>query len=113
MDEDRTLYEERTPWAWWVRAVLWGAVAGACYPVLAGWETDLALLGRFMIAAGFLAFAGGIEALLGGLTVQVREAGLFMHLGRCRWFVEAFPSRTSSPWSRSGTGPSGTTEDGV
>jgi hypothetical protein len=82
MHTERTLYEERTPWAGWVRVVLWGAVTAACYPVLAGWDTGLPLLGRLSISAGCLVFAAGIEVLLGGLTVQVKESRLFMHLGR-------------------------------
>jgi hypothetical protein len=82
MNDDRTLYEERTPWAGWVRMLLWGAVAVACYPVLAGGDTGLPPSWRVLIAAGCAAFAAAIEALLGGLTVQVRESRLFIHLGR-------------------------------
>ena len=82
MNAERTLYEERTSWAGWVRAILWGAVTVSCYPVLAGVDTDLPFATRALIAAGIVTFAAAIEALLGGLTVRVQETRLFLHLGR-------------------------------
>lgn len=82
MDAQRTTYVERTPWAGWVRAVMWGAVVLSCYPVLAGWDTDLPFATRALIAGGVVTFALGIETLLGGLTVMVQETRIFMHLGR-------------------------------
>ena len=82
MEKGATIYTERTPWAGWVRAVLWGAITLSCYPLLAGWDTDLAFLPRLLIVIGIVAFAAGIEVVLAGLTVHVRERGIFLHLGR-------------------------------
>jgi len=82
MDAERTTYEEWTPWAGWVRAVMWGAVVVSCYPVLAGVDTDMAFPVRALIAAGVAAFAVGIQTLLAGLTVRVQETRIFMHLGK-------------------------------
>lgn len=82
MDRERTTYTERTPWAGWVRAVMWGAVTLSCYPVLAGWDTDLAFVPRVVIVLGVVAFAAAIELFLGGLTVNVQETGISMHLGK-------------------------------
>lgn len=82
MDSQRTTYRERTPWAGWVRAVLWGAITLSCYPVLAGWDTDLPFGTRALIAGGVLAFGVAIEVFLGGLTVLVQESRIFVHLGK-------------------------------
>jgi len=81
MDAERTLYTERTPWAGWVRVVLWGAIAAGGYPLLTGPDTGLPAWARLLIAGAVVLFALGIEALLGGLTVRVREEGLLVHLG--------------------------------
>lgn len=82
MESERTSYTERTPWAGWVRAIMWAAITLGCYPVLAGWDTDLPLPARLTIIGGVVAFAAGIDLLLGGLTVHVQESRIFMHLGK-------------------------------
>jgi len=82
MERERAIYTERTPWAGWVRAVMWGAITLACYPVLAGWDTDLGFPTRLLIAGSVVAAAVAVEALLGGLTVHVRESGILLHLGK-------------------------------
>jgi hypothetical protein len=61
---------------------MWAAITLGCYPVLAGWDTDLPLPARVVIVAAVVAFAVGIELLLGGLTVHVEESRIFMHLGK-------------------------------
>lgn len=82
MDGERTTYREQTPWAGWVRAVLWGAIVLSGYPLLAGWDTQLPFLSRVLIVLAVVGFGGAIEMFLGGLTVLVRETSVFMHLGR-------------------------------
>lgn len=81
MQSERTAYSERTPWPGWVRAVFWGANALICLSLLAGWESDLPAAGRVGVACLVLAAAGAMRVLLGGLTVQVRETGILLHLG--------------------------------
>lgn len=82
MERDRAIYTERTPWAGWVRAIMWGAVTVSCYPVLAGWDTDLPFGTRALIVAGVVGFAVAVGFLLAGLTVHVQEDRIFMHLGK-------------------------------
>jgi hypothetical protein len=82
MKSERPIYIERTPWAGWVRAILWGVVTLSAYPVLAGWDTELPLPTRGLIAAAVVAFATSIELLLGGLTVRVHTTHVLVHLGR-------------------------------
>lgn len=82
MDGERTTYTERTPWAGWVHAVMWGAITLSCYPVLAGWDTELPFPARVLIVVGVVAFAAAVVVLLGGLTVRIQPTGIFMHLGR-------------------------------
>lgn len=81
MDTERTTYRERTPWAGWVRAVLWGAIVLSCYPILAGWGTDLALGVRLSVVGSVVTMAALVEVLLSGLTVLVQETRIVVHLG--------------------------------
>lgn len=82
MTEQRTIYTERTAWAGWVRAVLWGAIAVSCYPIVAGVDHQLPLPGRVLVAAGIVAAGVLVEGLLAGLTVLVKESEIVIHLGR-------------------------------
>ncbi len=82
MDRERTMYSERTPWAGWVRAIMWGAVTLSCYPLIAGWGTGLPFPSRALIVAAVVGSAVAIEILLGGLTVHVQESSIFLHLGK-------------------------------
>lgn len=91
MDEERTTYRERTPWAGWVRAVLWGAITLSGYPLLAGWDTELPFPSRVAIAAAVIALGVAIEVFLGGLTVLVKETKVFMHLGTVPLIRRAVP----------------------
>jgi hypothetical protein len=61
---------------------MWGVVAVSSYPVLAGVDTDLPFPVRALVVAGVIAFAVAVETLLAGLTVQVQETRIFMHLGK-------------------------------
>jgi hypothetical protein len=81
MDSERTSYRERTPWAGWVRAVLWGAIVVSCYPILAGIDTGLPFPTRALIVCSIAGFGVAIEVFLGGLTVLVQETRIFVHLG--------------------------------
>jgi hypothetical protein len=81
MTEPRAIYTERTPWAGWVRAMLWAAITVGCYPILAGWDTELPAVHRVSIVGGIVALGLGVEVLLGGLTVLVRESEILVHLG--------------------------------
>jgi hypothetical protein len=82
MESERTSYRERTPWAGWVRAVLWGAITLSGYPILAGWHSDLPFLSRLAIAGAVVAFGVSVELFLGGLTVLVQQTRIYMHLGK-------------------------------
>ena len=81
MRRDRTHYVERSPWPGFAGAVYWGAILLACYPILAGWDHDLPGAVRWPLAAGIVAGAAGLQALVGGLTVRVEQTGLALHLG--------------------------------
>ena len=81
MERERTVYLERTPWPGWVRAIFWGVNALVCVALLAGWDTDLPAAARVGIACLVAAAAAGMHAVLGGLTVRVREASILVHLG--------------------------------
>jgi hypothetical protein len=84
MTEERTTYRERTPWPGWVNAIFWGACVLGAYPLLAGWDNTLPLLGRLVAVASIVTLCVAIRTLLGGLTVLVQETGIFMHLGSVR-----------------------------
>ena len=74
-------YVERTPWPHWAEAILWGALVLTAMAMLAGWDTDLPLVARMPIAAGFLGLGLVIRTVAGGMTVRVDEAGILVHLG--------------------------------
>ena len=81
MDTEETNYREVTPWPGWVNAILWGSLIVACYPLLAGWDTDLEFGTRLTIVGSIMGFALGAKLVLGGLTVLVQETRIFIHLG--------------------------------
>ena len=81
MERERTTYLERTTWAGWIRAIMWGAIVLSCYPLLAGWGSELPFVQRAMIVGAVAGMGAAVETLLGGLTVLVRETEVFMHLG--------------------------------
>ena len=81
MSEERTSYRERTPWPGWVNAIFWGAMVLCCYPILAGWDTDLEFPARLLVVGTVLATFVGLRFFLGGLTVLVQETRLYVHLG--------------------------------
>jgi len=81
MSHERTVYVERTPWAGFVTAILWGAIVVVCYPLLAGWDHDLPVRLRWPIAGAVVGGAALLTRIVGGLTVRVRERSLLVHLG--------------------------------
>jgi hypothetical protein len=81
MDRTKTMYRERTPWAGWIRAIVWGAIVLSCYSVLAGWGSGLPFLPRLLLVGVVAGMGFFVETLLGGLTVLVRETEILMHLG--------------------------------
>ena len=81
MSEERTQFRERTSWPGWVNAIFWGAIIVSCYPLLAGWDTQLDFSTRLLIVGSILGGAVGFKILLGGLTVLVQETRVFVHLG--------------------------------
>jgi hypothetical protein len=81
MDQVKTKYRERTPWAGWIRTIMWGAIVVSCYSLLAGWGSGLPFLPRLMLVGVVAGMGFFVETLLGGLTVLVQEAGILMHLG--------------------------------
>lgn len=81
MDRERTTFRERTPWAGWARAILWGAIVLSCYPILAGWGSGMPFARRVTVVVAVVAVAVAIEVLLGGLTVLVQETRVLIHLG--------------------------------
>lgn len=91
MPEERTQYREWTPWPGWVKAILWGAVVLSCYPLLAGWDTDLPFGIRAVIVVGVVAVATVAKYVLGGLTVLVQETRILVHLGSVRLVSRRVP----------------------
>jgi hypothetical protein len=81
MDRSKTTYRERTPWAGWIRAIMWGAIAMSCYTLLAGWGSELPFLPRLMLVGVVAGTGFFVETLLGGLTVLVQETEILLHLG--------------------------------
>ena len=82
MKTERTRYHEFTPWNGVVHAVLWGVVLLSSYPILAGWDGDVAPHLRLPIVGGIVAITGALVWAVGGLTVRVQESRVVMHLGR-------------------------------
>ena len=81
MNDERTWYRERTPWPEWARALLWSVVVLVCYPLLAGWDVDLASPLRVLLAGSVVGFALLLRTLMGGMTVLVQETRLLIHMG--------------------------------
>jgi hypothetical protein len=81
MNRERPDYSERTPWAGWVYAVLWGAVVLGAYPVLAGWDTELPRAARWLVAGGIVSIGAVAHAFLSGLTVRVFADRIVVSLG--------------------------------
>ncbi|MEX2465847.1 MAG: hypothetical protein WD995_02990 [Gemmatimonadota bacterium] len=73
---------ERTPWPHWAEAVYWGVLVLVSYPILAGWDTDVATELRLPVALTILVTGLALWWVIRGLTVRVDEAGISMHLGR-------------------------------
>ena len=82
MVAERTTYRERSPWPGWVKAILWGSAVLCSYPIIAGWDHELPLAGRLWVVLGIFGAMGLLAFLLGGLTVEVRETGILVHMGR-------------------------------
>ena len=81
MGEEETSYTEVTPWPGWVNGIFWGAIIVACYPFLAGWDTDLELGTRLAIVSSIVGVAVVTKFVLGGLSMLVQDTRLFIHLG--------------------------------
>jgi len=81
MTDERTSYTDRSPWPGFATAILWGVVVLSCYPLLAGWDTDLPFGARLSLVATIVGAAAATKAILGGLTVRVQETRLLLHLG--------------------------------
>lgn len=81
MGRERPRYVERTPWAGWVRAVLWGALVLAAYPVLAGWDNDLPLPARVLVALGIVSIGLLVHLLLAGLSVRIFDDRIVVSVG--------------------------------
>lgn len=76
-----TRYRERTSWPGIAKAVLWLTVVVSCYPILAGWDSDLPEGLRWPVALGIVSVVAGLTWVVGGLTVLVRQSGVLVHLG--------------------------------
>ena len=81
MKDQRTSYREQSPWPGWVNAIFWGAMLVSCYPLIAGWDTDLEFTRRLLIVTSIMSVAVGLKVVMGGLTVRVQEDRVFIHLG--------------------------------
>lgn len=91
MSKERFVFTERTPWALWVRAVVWGALLASLYPILKGDYAEVALVTRLSIVGATVAVVVSIKVLLGGLTVRVEETRIFLHLGMVPLVRRAVP----------------------
>jgi hypothetical protein len=81
MTDERTTYRDVSPWPGLADAIFWGSIAVCCYPLLAGWGTDLPLVTRLLAAGSIMFVAVGLKLLMGGLTVLVKETHVLVHLG--------------------------------
>lgn len=81
MTEERTVYRERTNWPGWVKAIFTTAIVVSCYPLLAGWDTDLGLGIRLLIVGMTVGVALVVKLLLGGMTVLVQETRIIIQMG--------------------------------
>ena len=84
MNTEQTTYTERSPWPGFATAILWGVVVLSCYPILAGWDTDLPVAARWAIVLSVVAFVVALQA-----TVQ--ETRIFIHLGRVPLIRKSVP----------------------
>lgn len=81
MDDESTIYRERSPWPSWVGLIWWSAFGGAATAMIAGVDTDLGFTIRVLVAGSILGVAYFGQRALAGLTVLVQETRLFLHLG--------------------------------
>lgn len=91
MDAERTSYTERTPWPGFATAIFWAAIVLSCYPILAGWDTDLPFSVRVSIVGAIVGVAIVLKAVVGGLTVRAQETRLWIHLGKVSVFKKVVP----------------------
>lgn len=91
MKQERTSYREWTPWAGWVNGIFWGAFLLVGYPLLAGWDMNLAFLPRVAIFAATLSAFVLMQHFVAGLTVLVRETHILVHLGRAGLIKTSIP----------------------
>lgn len=83
MDARTPRYVEFTPLAAWARILTWGAVAGGLWAVLANPPDEGPIAS--VVAAGILALGILIEAVFGGLKVELYTDQLRVSLGRVGW----------------------------
>ncbi len=82
MRSDQAMYRERTPWPWWVNALVYGGFVAAALPILAGWGgTERPMPHRLLLATGLLLGAVLIQVIAGGTTVLVQRRGIHVFLG--------------------------------
>lgn len=74
-------YRERTAWPEWADAVFWSSLLLALFPLLAGWDHDLAPSLRAPAAVGMVGSALAVRAVVRGMRVIVDDHGLLIHLG--------------------------------
>lgn len=82
MESDHWAYRERTSWAPWMSAILWGACIVAAFPILTGWQTTGPFAQRVLIAVGVLLVPVVVDVLFGGTTMLVGRSGIRVFLGR-------------------------------
>lgn len=118
MPSEHALYRERTPWVWWVNALVWGGSVAAALPILAGRGSGVPFAHRFLWAVGLLLCAALIQVFFGGTTVLVQRRGIRVFLGSVpllsrrvaysdiRWIepVTYQPMKEFGGWGRRGFG---------
>ena len=94
MDVERTVYRERTNWPGWVKALFATAIVVSCYPLLAGWDTDLSFSRRLLIVGVTVGVAALVKLLVGGMTVLVQESRILIHMGSLSIIRKTIPFET-------------------
>ena len=81
-ENERVVYEERTPWPRWATFLLWVVMLGSVAPfVLDRNGFDFSDPRRTGVVVGMAGLAWAVHVLLGGLTVRVTRTGLRIGLG--------------------------------
>lgn len=83
---DPIVYREKTPYAPWVRVLLWGILGATALGILLGTKDQLPPLGRLGSAMAVVSLIWLFESFLGGLLVELHRDRIHVGLGNGKLF---------------------------